>query len=351
MVRSSEVGGSRRRLMAEVAQVVGSRAVEFVGEMPRGESRTTFMVVAGTEKLIVKLAPGGLSALENQQRLVRLVGGLRSRGYPAPENLGAGEAEGMAFTVQRVVSGETLEPGAGLPQSKICSPRSSRSCWPPWSCKQVQVTWPNLPGLSGCWQRSRPALTATASTRRCDRLKTPLSCSHACRNWPGATVTGKRGARRGPFRHEPGQHPPHRPAPQRHSRPEHPFQRRVRGRQGFRCRHASLLQLRPTHDPRYALGARHPNEWHRLDDGPPLPPQPAAGGMGPPSLSGHSRGGEVYEHCAGDPGRLRDPRRLRMARADLCCSTRLLALQRTLQVEHRERCQRAVSSVEVMGKH
>ena len=115
MVRSSEVGGSRRRLMAEVAQVVGSRAAEFVGEMPRGESRTTFMVVAGTEKLIVKLAPGGLSALENQQRLVRLVGGLRSRGYPAPEYLGAGEAEGMAFTVQRVVSGETLEPSAGLP--------------------------------------------------------------------------------------------------------------------------------------------------------------------------------------------------------------------------------------------
>jgi aminoglycoside phosphotransferase (APT) family kinase protein len=106
---------SKSRVLAEVARVVGAHGVEFVGEMPRGESRTTFMVVAGTEELVVKMAPGGPLALENQKRLVRLVGGLRSRGYPAPEYLGAGEAEGTVFTVQRLLPGEVLDPALGGP--------------------------------------------------------------------------------------------------------------------------------------------------------------------------------------------------------------------------------------------
>jgi aminoglycoside phosphotransferase (APT) family kinase protein len=106
---------SKSRVLAEVARVVGSHGVEFVGEMPKGESRTTFMVVSGGEELVVKVAPGGLLALENQKRLVRLVGGLRSRGYPAPEYLGAGEAEGAVFTVQRLLPGETLDPVLGGP--------------------------------------------------------------------------------------------------------------------------------------------------------------------------------------------------------------------------------------------
>jgi hypothetical protein len=78
---------SKSRVLAEVARVVGSHDVEFVGEMPKGESKTTFVVVAGAEELVVKMAPGGPSALQNQKRLVRLAGGLRSRGYPAPEYL------------------------------------------------------------------------------------------------------------------------------------------------------------------------------------------------------------------------------------------------------------------------
>jgi aminoglycoside phosphotransferase (APT) family kinase protein len=106
---------SKSRVLAEVARVVGAHGLEFVGEMPRGESRTAFMVVAGTEELVVKVAPGGPSALENQKRLVRLVGGLRSRGYPAPEYLGAGEAEGTVFTVQRLLPGEVLDPALGGP--------------------------------------------------------------------------------------------------------------------------------------------------------------------------------------------------------------------------------------------
>lgn len=106
---------SDSRVLAEVARVAGSPGVEFVGETPQGESRSTFMVRAGTEELIVKLAPGGPSALENQRRLVRLVSGLRRRGYPAPEYLGAGEAGGAAFTVQRLLPGTTLDPAGGGP--------------------------------------------------------------------------------------------------------------------------------------------------------------------------------------------------------------------------------------------
>jgi aminoglycoside phosphotransferase (APT) family kinase protein len=83
--------------------------------MPQGESRTTFVVRAGAGELVVKVAPGGPSALKNQERLVRLVSALRSRGCPAPEYLGAGEADGVAFTVQRLLPGETLDPASGGP--------------------------------------------------------------------------------------------------------------------------------------------------------------------------------------------------------------------------------------------
>jgi hypothetical protein len=66
---------SRRngRLLAEVARVTGSPGVELVGETGSGESRTTFIVADETGELVVKLAPGGRSALESQWRLVRLV--------------------------------------------------------------------------------------------------------------------------------------------------------------------------------------------------------------------------------------------------------------------------------------
>ena len=98
-----------------MARLAGSPGAELVGETPRGESRTTFIVAAGGEELIVKVAPGDQSALQRQRRLVRLVGGLRVRGYPAPEYLGAGEADGVTFTVQRRLPGETLDPASGGP--------------------------------------------------------------------------------------------------------------------------------------------------------------------------------------------------------------------------------------------
>lgn len=106
------------RLLAKVARVAGAPGAELVGETPRGESRSTFVVAAGAEKLVVKVAPGGRSVLENQWRLVRLVGDLRRRGYPAPEYLGAGEADGVVFTVQRLLPGETLDPAVGGPSGQ-----------------------------------------------------------------------------------------------------------------------------------------------------------------------------------------------------------------------------------------
>lgn len=51
------------RVLAEVARVAGTDGVEFAGEMPHGESRSTFIVAAGAEQLVVKVAPEGPSAL------------------------------------------------------------------------------------------------------------------------------------------------------------------------------------------------------------------------------------------------------------------------------------------------
>ena len=111
---SSQDFRGKSRLLDEVARVLGSRGVEFVGKTPKGESKSTFTVAVGAEELMVKLARSSPSALEDQRRLVRVVNNLRSRGYPAPEYLAAGEADRTVFTVQRVLPGEMLEPGPGL---------------------------------------------------------------------------------------------------------------------------------------------------------------------------------------------------------------------------------------------
>lgn len=112
---SAQSFSGESRILDEVARTAGVPGATFVGETPQGESRSAFLVKAGTEELIVKVAPGGPSALENQRRLVRLVGGLRSRGYPAPEYLGAGEADDAVFTVQRLLPGQTLDLFSGEP--------------------------------------------------------------------------------------------------------------------------------------------------------------------------------------------------------------------------------------------
>jgi aminoglycoside phosphotransferase (APT) family kinase protein len=113
---------TRNRVLAEVARVLGSGGVQFVGGTSKGESKSTFTVVAGAEELMVKLVRNSPSAMEDQRRLVRVVNNLRSRGYPAPEYLAAGEADGAVFTVQRLLPGKTLEPGHGLaPEQDLLS--------------------------------------------------------------------------------------------------------------------------------------------------------------------------------------------------------------------------------------
>jgi Ser/Thr protein kinase RdoA (MazF antagonist) len=83
--------------------------------VPHQVRRAAFAVGAGGDELIVKLVPGGQRAIENQRRLVRLVGDLRGRGFPAPEFVGVGESGGTIFTVQRRLPGQTLHRGHGLP--------------------------------------------------------------------------------------------------------------------------------------------------------------------------------------------------------------------------------------------
>jgi hypothetical protein len=83
-------------------------------EVLPGESGSAFVVAAGADQLVVKLVPASRNALGNQRRLVRLVSGLRRRGYPAPEYVGAGESGGTIFTVQRRLPGQGLH-RPGLP--------------------------------------------------------------------------------------------------------------------------------------------------------------------------------------------------------------------------------------------
>jgi hypothetical protein len=68
-------------------------------EVLPGELGSAFVVAVGDDQLVVKLVTGGRNALGNQRRLVRLVSGLRRRGYPAPEYVGAGESGGTIFTL------------------------------------------------------------------------------------------------------------------------------------------------------------------------------------------------------------------------------------------------------------
>ena len=104
-----------RHLLDAVARLAGVRGVDVLDELAHGESRSAFAVVAGGDELIVKMVPAGQRAIENQRRLVCLVGDLRGRGYPAPEYLGVGESGGAVFTVQRRLPGQTLHRGSGLP--------------------------------------------------------------------------------------------------------------------------------------------------------------------------------------------------------------------------------------------
>jgi aminoglycoside phosphotransferase (APT) family kinase protein len=103
------------QLLAEVARLAGVDRVVVMNETLHGESRSTFAVAADADELVVKLIPAAQRAMDNQRRLVRLVHGLRRRGYPAPEYVGVGESGGTIFTVQRRLPGQTLQAGPGRP--------------------------------------------------------------------------------------------------------------------------------------------------------------------------------------------------------------------------------------------
>ena len=102
-------------LLDAVARLAGVDRVLVTNEKLPGESRAAVAVAAGGEELIIKLVPTAERAMDNQRRLVRLVGDLRRRGYPAPEYLGVGESGGSIITVQRRLPGQTLHRGQGMP--------------------------------------------------------------------------------------------------------------------------------------------------------------------------------------------------------------------------------------------
>ena len=99
-------------VVREVSTVVGAPA-RVVGPTAGGESGSTFDIDLGGVAAILKLSDDGPDVPANQRRLLRLVASLRARGYPAPEYLGVGSAARTAFTVQRRLPGEPLEPASG----------------------------------------------------------------------------------------------------------------------------------------------------------------------------------------------------------------------------------------------
>jgi hypothetical protein len=105
------------QVLPAVSRII-EEEVRLVGPTDRGESRSTFFLVGQSGDLVLKLVPDGPEIFSNQLRLLRLVASLRAQGYPAPEYLGAGQADKAVFTVQRRVAGQTLEPGPGLPPAQ-----------------------------------------------------------------------------------------------------------------------------------------------------------------------------------------------------------------------------------------
>ena len=101
-------------VQAAVRGLVGDDA-QVIGPTERGESKTTYLVDSPLGELVLKLTADGPGTLANQQRLVRLVEALRTRGYPAPEYIGVGQADRFVFTLQRRLPGDLLEPGPGRP--------------------------------------------------------------------------------------------------------------------------------------------------------------------------------------------------------------------------------------------
>jgi aminoglycoside phosphotransferase (APT) family kinase protein len=110
-----ELAQPDEEVLDAVARLAGVDRVLVMDEKLPGESRAAFAVAAAGAELIVKLVPTAEGALDNQRRLVRLVGDLRRRGYPAPEYVGAGESGGTIFTVQRRLPGQALHRGQGMP--------------------------------------------------------------------------------------------------------------------------------------------------------------------------------------------------------------------------------------------
>src|SRR5215470_1265436 len=188
-----ELAQADRQLLDAVARLTGVDRVVVVDETLHGESRSAFAVAAGGDELVVKLVPGAQRAVDNQRRLVRLVGDLRRRGYPAPEYVGVGESGGTIFTVQRRLPGQTLRRGPGMPPapelfaavlpSLLTAIELQRDAgdlaqppWPAWLLDTIETgggrrkardeTGPSLTAQNAPICRGRQPLTVPSAPRR-----------------------------------------------------------------------------------------------------------------------------------------------------------------------------------------
>lgn len=89
--------------------------VTVTGRPAAGESASAFYAMAPAGALVVKVATARPDSPVCLTRLVRIVEGLRAKGYPAPRILITGIAEGTAFAAQERLPGRPLDPGGGRP--------------------------------------------------------------------------------------------------------------------------------------------------------------------------------------------------------------------------------------------
>lgn len=111
----------RRLLLNAVARIAGADSVQVTDEVLPGESASAFVAASGDDHLVVKLAPGGRNALDNQRRLVS---GL------------LGEATRRPSTSARGDPAASSSPCSGACPARACT---GRACRPNPSSSQGEV--------------------------------------------------------------------------------------------------------------------------------------------------------------------------------------------------------------------
>src|SRR5215469_859038 len=128
------------QLLDAVARLAGVDQVLVTDETLPGESRSTFAAAASNEELVVKLLRDGPQVLDNQRRLIRLVGDLRRRGYPAPSTSAWGNRAARCSQSSDVCQARPCSGNRARRQNPTCSQRCCRASLLRSNCSATPAT-------------------------------------------------------------------------------------------------------------------------------------------------------------------------------------------------------------------